>query len=63
MKRYKKQKAKMISNTLILTEETKLRVKLAKKEEYDYLFRLQMLICFRPDASLRQINNQCKINF
>lgn len=61
MKRYKKQKAKMKSNTLVLLEETKLRLKLAKEE--DYLFKLQLLTCFRPNASLRQINNQRKINF
>ena len=56
MKRYQAQKTKMRLNTLKLVEETALRLKLIK--EQDYQFKLQLLTCFRPDASLRQINNQ-----
>lgn len=54
-------KAKMHVNTLIDIEETLLR--LALKRKLGAIIRLQMLINFRPNASLRQINNQRKLNF
>jgi len=57
----KKVKAKLKINTQIDIEETYLRIKL--NQTTDALFRLQLLINFRPDASLRQINNIRKLNF
>jgi hypothetical protein len=53
-------KVKMRINTMIDLEETKLRLQLAKADE---LIRLQLLACFRPNASLRQMENQRKLNF
>ena len=57
----KKVKAKLKINTQIDIEETYLRIKL--NQTTDAFFRLQLLINFRPDASLRQINNIRKLNF
>jgi hypothetical protein len=54
------QKIKMRINTLIDIEETKLRIAL-QQEQADFL-KIQLLANFRPNASLRQINNQRKIN-
>ena len=61
IERYERRGMKMKLNTLKLIEETAIRLKLATSG--DNLFRLQLLTCFRPYASLRQINNQRKINF
>ena len=46
-------------NSLIDQEETLLRIKLKQAKPS---FNLAMLINFRPNASLRQINNQRKLN-
>lgn len=63
MPRYKKQKARMKLTTLKHIEETDLRVRLRKESQRDNMFRLQLLTCFRQDATLRQINNARQINF
>jgi len=51
---------RMKINALIDMEETKIRIKLQQEKDANY--RLQLLINFRQNASLRQINNQRKIN-
>jgi len=56
------QKIKMQINTLIDIEETKLRLALQLEQEPFQLFKLELLANFRPNASLRQINNQRKLN-
>ena len=56
------QKIKMQINTLIDIEETKLRLALQLEQEPFQLFKLELLANFRPGASLRQINNQRKVN-
>lgn len=60
MRKAERQKVKMRLNTINLMEETAIRLKLAKADD---LFKLQFLACFRPNASLRQINNVRQINF
>jgi len=60
-KQTKLKQTKLKLNTLIDIEETMLRLQL-KQPEKEFL-RLQFLINFRPNASLRQINNQRKLNF
>jgi len=52
--------ARMKLNILIDLEETKIRLRLQAKQDADY--KLQLLTNFRPNASLRQIDNQRKLN-
>jgi hypothetical protein len=47
-------------NTLIDIEETKIRLDLQLQNTEH--FKLGLLANFRPNASLRQINNQRKLN-
>lgn len=53
-------KIKMKINTQIDIEETQLRLQLTQAADE---FKLQLLACFRPNASLRQLNNNRKLNF
>jgi len=53
-------KAIMRINTLKDIEETKLRLWL--RHEANEFYKLHLLINFRPNTSLRAINNQAKIN-
>lgn len=59
--RSENQKTRMRLNTKILIEETQIKIKL--RQEKDPIFKLEMLSCFRPNASLRQINNTRQLNF
>lgn len=61
MTKRERQQTVMKLNTLKRIEETHIRVKLNK--EGNVLYRLQLLSCFRLDASLRQIDNARQINF
>jgi len=60
MKKSDIQKARLKLNTLMDLEETRIRLDLQNEQTAHY--KLQLLANFRPGASLRQINNQRKIN-
>ena len=49
---------KLKINTIKDIEETQIRLKLKQ----DDMFKLEMLVAFRPDATLRQIKNTCIAN-
>jgi len=49
----KQKSIKLKLNTLVDIEELQIRLKLAEDDQY----KITMLCAFRPDATLRQINN------
>lgn len=54
-------KIKLKLHAAIDIEETKIRLWMSQ-DNMDW-FKLQLLTCFRPNASLRQLNNQRKVTF
>ena len=52
--------ASLRTNTLKDIEETNIRLRINR--DSDELYKLALLMNFRPNATLRQINNQAKLN-
>ena len=62
MKKLRATKQKLQLNTLIDIEETYLRIELAEQNLHRNILALGLLANYRQDASLRQINNNYKLN-